>query len=160
MSETPDRKTRAKITIDGTPYFLPPLDTLDIDEAIVLYNYSSMTFDQIWELEGLHPGVIAGLLHVSIQRSDRALREREVREMVGKVNMMAILEEFSAVEPPDPTKAAAPSPEPDSSRRPSEPEPSSGDAGGSASEPSPEQSPLDSTGTPDSPLSAQTTSAV
>ena len=163
MSETPDSKDqdkRATITVDGTPYVLPPLDTMDIDEAIVLYDYSSMTFDQIFELEGLHPGVIGGLLHVAIQRSDRALRPREVKEMVGKVNMMAVLEEFAAVEVPDPTKAAAPSPEPDSSRSPSDPDSSSGDAGVSASEPSQEQSPLEPTGSPDSLLSAPTSSAV
>jgi hypothetical protein len=164
MSEMPDKDKekdkRATITVDGTPYVLPALDTMDIDEAIVLYDYSSMTFDQIFELEGLHPGVIGGLLHVAIQRSDRALRPREVKEMVGKVNMMAVLEEFASVEVPDPTKAAAPSLEPDSSRSPLDPDSSSGDAGSDASGLSPVPSPLELTGSPDSPLSAQTSSAV
>ena len=83
------------ITVEGTPYVLPALDTFDLDEAMVLYDYAEMTFDQVWELEGLHPGVIGALLHVAIQRSDRALRTEEVREMVGRVNMMEVMVELS-----------------------------------------------------------------
>jgi hypothetical protein len=110
------RREPARITIDGTPYVLPSMDSMDMDEAMVLYRYSDLSFDQIFELEGVHPGVVAGLLHVAIQRSDPALREREVKEMVSKVNMMNILEQLAvlAENTPDPTKVAAQPPQPDS----------------------------------------------
>jgi len=138
----------ATITVEGTPYVLPALDTFDLDEAIILYNYSGLTFDQVWELEGLNPGVIKSLLHIAIQRSDRALRGRDIEEMVGRVNMMEVMVELSraADEMPDPTKGAQPPLESDSPTSSDESTPSSGDAGDSSSEPSPEKSSPDSTG--------------
>jgi hypothetical protein len=125
---------------------------IDIDDAIVLYNYSTLTFDQVWELEGLHPGVIKALLHIAIQRSDPSLREREIAEMVGAVNMMDVMEQLSVIaeEAPDPTKGGAPPVEDDSKRSSDEPTGSSGTDGSATSEPSPENSSPGSTGVPTS----------
>lgn len=146
--DEPERR-RATITVDGTPYVLPPVDSLSIDEARVLYDYSGLTYDQVLELEGLHPGAIGGLLHVAIQRSDAALRRREIQMMVGSVNMMAVLEELAEIEVPDPTPGGAPSPEPDSEPRTSGSADSSGDDGATASEIPQEPSLPDSTGSLD-----------
>lgn len=109
------RNEPTRIEVDGTPYVLPALDTFDLDEAMVMYRYSHLTFDQIFELEGLHPGVIAGLLHVAIARSDPALRDRQVEEQVRKVNMMAVFEQFAEIAEnvADPTKGSVQPPEPD-----------------------------------------------
>lgn len=162
MEEQPD--VRASITVDGTPYVLPALDSFDLDEAMIMYRYSDMTFDQIFELEGLHPGVVGGLLHVAIQRSDPALREREIKRMVGEVNMMGVLEQLAALasEAPDPTQDEAPPADDDSKRSKLEPIGPSGVSGDSASEPSLVRSSPDSSGTPDSDTTADfvpTTSA-
>jgi hypothetical protein len=145
-----------RITVDGTPYVIPPLDTFDLDEAMVMYKYSELTFDQIFELEGLHPGVIAGLLHVSIQRSDPALREKEVREQVKRINMMNVMEQLAELvdQQPDPTKDGAQQLELDSNRSSSEATSSSGDDSESSSEHSPEKSSPDSSGSPDSDTSS------
>ena len=150
MEEQP--RTEARVIVDDTPYVLPALDTFDLDEAMIMYKYSNLTFDQIFELEGLHPGVVAGLLHVAIQRSDPALREREVRETVRKVNMMNVLEQLAdlADQQPDPTPAEAQQPEPDSPTSSSDPPASSGDSSSDDSERSPERSSPDSSGLPDS----------
>jgi len=139
-----------RITVQGTPYVLPQLASFDIDEAIILYNYSSFTFDQVWELEGLHPGVIKALLHIAILRSDPSLREREISEMVGSVNMMDVMDQLSAIAEaaPDPTKGGAPPAEDDSKPSSDESTPSSGRTGETDSEPSQELLSLASTGVP------------
>ena len=143
-----EQVSQARITVEGTPYLLPALDTFDLDEAMVMFRYSNLTFDQIFELEGLHPGVVAGLLHVAIARSDPALREREIKRMVSAVNMMNVLEQLAAMadEAPDPTEA--PPPESDSKRSSDEPTESSGAVGSDPSELSPERSSRVSTGLP------------
>jgi len=146
------RSEPTRIEVEGTPYVLPPLDTFDLDEAMVMYRYSSLSFDQIFELEGLHPGVVAGLLHVGIARSDPSLREREVREMVGKVNMMNVLEQLAALaeDQPDPTPAEAQQSEPSSPTSSDDPTRSSGASSDVDSEQLPESSSPDSSGLPDS----------
>lgn len=154
-----------RITVGDTPYVLPPLDTFDMDEAMIMYKYSELTFDQIWELEGLHPGVIAGLLHVAIQRSDPALREREVKKMVSNVNMMNVMEQLATLadEAPDPTPDEVLPPESDLPRSKPEETESSGSDSSSSSEPSQESVSQDSSGDPDSDTPATsplTTSAV
>lgn len=148
--------SQTRILVGDTPYVLPPLDTFDLDEAMVMYRYSELTFDQIFDLEGLHPGVVAGLLHVAIQRSDPALREREVKAIVSKINMMNVLEQLAdiAEKMPDPTKGAVPPTEDESQTSKPEATESSGSASSESSEPSPEKSSPDSSGSPDSATSA------
>jgi hypothetical protein len=150
------RREPTRIEVEGTPYVLPALDTFDLDEAMVMYRYSSLTFDQIFELEGLHPGVVAALLHVAIARSDPALKEREVKEMVLRVNMMSVLEQLAMIADslPDPTLAEAPQPEPNLPRSSSGPIGSSGESSGSGSEPLPERSSPGSSGLPGSAIPA------
>ena len=140
----------ARITVEGTPNVLPSLDTFNLDEAIVLYNYSGLTFDQVWELEGLHPGVIKSLMHIAIQRSDPALRGRDISETLGRVNMMEVMNELAQIEMPDPTQGGQPPLESDSSQSSDVSTPSSGSDGGLVSELSPEKSNPDSTGAPTS----------
>ena len=141
-----------RITVEGTPYVLPSLDTFDLDEAIILYDYSGLTFDAVWELEGLHPGVIKTLLHVAMLRSDPSLRDRDIRETIGRVNMMEMMSELAQIAEsmPDPTQGGQPPVESDSSRNSEEPTPSSGTSGETDSEHSPEKSNPVSTGVPSS----------
>lgn len=154
--EEQETTSAPRIFVGDTPYVLPPLDTFDLDEAMVMYRYSDLTFDQIFELEGLHPGVVSGLLYVAIARSDPALRDREIKAMVSKVNMMNVLEQLAAMADaaPDPTKDEAPPVEDDSKRSSEDPTGSSGSDGSDASEPSLEKSSHDSSGTPDSDIAA------
>jgi len=160
MSET----DTTRINVNGTPYVLPSLDSFDLDEAMVMYRYSDLTFDQIFELEGLHPGVVAGLLHIAIARSDRALRDKEIKAIVVNVNMMDIMEQLAAIadDAPDPTKGEAQSPEDDSKTSSDEATPPSGIASSVSSEAFPERlSPVPTGGpTPDTSAdSVPTTSA-
>lgn len=155
----------ATLTIHGAEYELPTLDSMDMDEAMVLYRYSDLTFDQVFELEGLHPGVCSALMHIAIQRSDPSLREREIKNLVKTVNMMDVLEQFAAIAEsmPDPTKGSPEQHENGSESRTSEESESGGDDSSDASELSLESLSLDSSGTPDSdttPDSNPTPSAV
>ena len=136
MSEIEPTQSPPRLNVNGTPYVLPTLDSFDMDEAMTMYRYSEMTFDQIFELEGLHPGVVAGLLHVAIARSDPALRDKEIKAMVREVNMMDIMEQLAAIadEAPDPTQAEVPSLESDSPTSNDEVTPPSGIASSVSSE--------------------------
>ncbi len=142
----------ARITVEGTPYVLPALDTFDLDEAIILYEYSGLTFDQVWEIEGLHPGVVKALLHVAVQRSDVSLRQSDIKELVGRVNMMEVMTELANVADamPDPTQGGQPPADEGSLTSNDEATPSSGSVGEADSEHSPEKSNPVSTGVPSS----------
>jgi hypothetical protein len=134
----------ADIMVGEDPYTLPALDTFDIDETIVFYDYTGLTFDQAFEVEGLNPKVVKALLHVAFQRKNPDLRDKDIEEIVGRVNMMAVLEQLA--EAANPTTAEAP----DSSKSSSESTDSSGLNGSGDSAHSPEKSTPASTGAPDS----------
>ncbi len=138
-----------RITIEGTPYVIPTLASMDLDEHIVLFDYTSMTIDQMFDVEGLNPRLIKGLLHVAIQRSDPALSDREIKEML-KVNYMNIIDQFVALaeSAEDPTQGGQPPLESDSKPRTDEQTESSGITGAEDSVPSPEPSSHVSTGAP------------
>ena len=111
-----------------------------------------MTFDQAFEIEGLNPKVIKALLHIAVQRKNPDLRDKDVGEMVGLVNMMGVLEQLAtaAEEAPNPTQDGVQPAGDDSKRSSDESTSSSGANGNDASEPSPEKLSLASSGTPDS----------
>ena len=149
-------ETIARIEVEGTGYVLPQLDTLNLNEGKVMKRHSGMTLDQVLEVEGFDPGVLAGLLAIAIQRSDPALREREIDQMVGDVNMFNLMEQFVAIadQMPDPTKGGTPPVADDSQRSSDAPTEASGSSGSDDSEPSPETSSPVSTGVPTSERSA------
>jgi hypothetical protein len=130
-----------QIMVGEDPYALPALDTLDIDETIVFYDYTGMTFDQAFEIEGLNPKVIKALLHIAVQRKNPDLRNKDVGEMVGLVNIMGVLEQLATAveEEPNPTKDGVQPAGGDSKRNSDESTDSSGANGNDASEPSPEK---------------------
>jgi hypothetical protein len=85
----------AKVKINNEEYEFVGVDTITLDDAIILYEYSGLTLDQIYEFEGhVHPGLIAAILHVSIARAKPELKKREVREFVGRLELSAFEEMF------------------------------------------------------------------
>ena len=52
------------------PYELVTLDDLTLDEAIVVWEYAKLSLDQIPDLEGFHPGVVAALIHIAVARGE------------------------------------------------------------------------------------------
>jgi hypothetical protein len=82
------------LKVDGTEYELPGIDTLNMDEHIILYEYAQIGMDQIAELEGLHPGVLAGLIHVGVARARPEAKKSEIRDVVGKLNLFDVINQL------------------------------------------------------------------
>lgn len=83
--------------IDGVEYPIPTLDTIKLGEAITLHEYTGLTLDQIEDVEGLDPRVLAGLVHVAIARQSPGMKPAAVREMVEEINLLALLESLPTV---------------------------------------------------------------
>jgi hypothetical protein len=77
--------------VNGKDLDLPDYGTFSIDEAIVLYEYSGMTLDQAEEIEGLHPGIIGGLVHIAIARMEPERKAKEIEKAVRAMNLLDLL---------------------------------------------------------------------
>jgi len=129
--------------IEGRDYVMPQQDTLTMDEAIVIYEYSNLTLDQLAEQPG-HPKVMKALLHIAYARGNPDVPSDEVGEIVGScvlIDVFGAALEDDAVVPP----AEASSSSDESS---SESPPSSGDDSSASSDTSQANGHHDSSGTP------------
>lgn len=80
---------------NGEDLDLPDVTTLTLDEAIVLFNYSGLTLDQLEDLEGMHPGVLGGLVHVAVARANPDMRAKDVEKAVRKLNLAELIASFA-----------------------------------------------------------------
>jgi hypothetical protein len=150
--------------IDGVEYPIPELESFDMDELQVMYDYCGFAREDLLsadpqaseddmaehraevERKLRHPGVWRTMLHVAYRRANPQEKDSRIRELTGKVNLYDALGGLEAAEEENPTEINSPS-QPSSgsdSRQPSK----SGDSGW----PSPSASdqpdrPLASTGT-------------
>lgn len=106
----------AQITVNGRQYELVTLDDLTLDEAIVVWEYAKMSLDQIPDLEGFHPGVIAALIHVSVARAEPGELAKTIRQTVGRIKVaelqsvfVEISEEVEELPPPTAPEPSSPS---------------------------------------------------
>lgn len=94
--------------IDGNTYPIPALDTFDMDEAQVLYDYAGCVLEdfapahpewseeekQKWDGDQLakvrNPAFKRALLHVAYARGNPDLKVTEVREAIGKANALDV----------------------------------------------------------------------
>ncbi len=76
---------------NGKEFELPDSGTFTLDEGIVMYGYSGLTMDAISEIEGLHPGVIAGLVHVGIARANPEIKAKEIEAEVRRLNIADLI---------------------------------------------------------------------
>jgi len=134
----------ARFKVNGKEYEIPTLDTFTLNEAIVLHQYSGLTLDELEDVDGLHPGVIASLLHVAIQRGEPSLKPSVVRQMVESVNLVALLESLPEAATDSPPEQTLPSSESSDGS-----ESSSGDGSSTASD-DPASTTPPPTGTPGS----------
>lgn len=96
-----------QITVNARTYDLVPLDEVTLDEAIVVWEYAKLSLDQIPDLEGFHPGVIAALIHIAIARVENE-PAKTIRQVVGKIKVSElekifedISEEVEQLPPPE-----------------------------------------------------------
>jgi hypothetical protein len=92
--------------IDGTLYEVPGLDTLTMDEAQVLYDYSGLTLEdfipedparpdeQSDDLRAKlkNPGFLRALMHIAYQRGNPSLSGVKVKTLIGSASMIGAVE--------------------------------------------------------------------
>ena len=86
------------LKVEGESYPLTSADEITMDEAIVLHDYSGITLDQLEDLEGFNPKVIAAFMHIAIARKRPDLKATELRKMVGAVKVNDLAEAFEEAE--------------------------------------------------------------
>jgi hypothetical protein len=132
----------AQITVNARTYELVTLDDLTLDEAMVLWDYTRMSLDQVAEIEGFHAGVTKALIHVSVARGEPGETSRTIGQTVGQIKLKELNTVFSEIseETEDPPPAPAP------------PAPGSGSGAGSSSigEPAPAAAAPNGSGSPGS----------
>lgn len=94
--------------IDGKFYEFPALDSYDMDELQVLYDYSSLTIEDFQqdpketaeETEQRaklfkNPAVIRSIMHVAYQRAHPELKPDKVKAAIGKAKMLHVYESIA-----------------------------------------------------------------
>jgi hypothetical protein len=130
----------AVITVNAKPYELVSLDDLTLDEAIVMWEYTKLSLDQIPDLEGFHPGVVAGLIHVAVARAEPGESTKTIRQVVGQIKVSELQDVFAdiSVEVEELPPPSAPGQ--------SSPSSSSGEGSSPTGEPAPEPTPANGSG--------------
>ena len=147
-----ENQTEAGFTIDGKVYAIPTLDSLTMDEAQVLFEYSGLTvedfagieIDEELDVEQLdpeqleqlkrmrNPGFLRALLHIAYARGNPALGRKRVERLVGDVNMLDAMIELAEQNAGDDGEPGAdPTPESTSELDESSPRNSDGSSGSS-----------------------------
>jgi hypothetical protein len=132
------------ITVNGKPYELVSISDLTLNEAIVVWEYAKISLDQVPDLEGFHPGLVAALIHVAVARAEPGETTKTIRQVVGRIKVSELEQVFADI-----------SEEVEEVPPPSAPEPSSpsSDSGGTSSiigEPAPAPAPANGSGSPGS----------
>lgn len=133
---------QAAFRIDGSDYAMPQQDTLTMDEAIVIYDYSALTLDQVAAQPG-HPKVMKALLHIAYARGHPDMPTDEVSEVVGRcvlIDVFGAALEDDAIPPAEANST--------SGEKSSGSTPSSGDDSSATSATSQANGRHDSSGTP------------
>ena len=95
--------------IDDLIYPMPALDTLNVDEAQVLYDYSKLTIEDFVKPEELdddefeellkpklrNPGFMRALMHIAYQRGNPRYPAGKVRDAVGSANLISAVESLA-----------------------------------------------------------------
>jgi hypothetical protein len=102
-----------QIHVLGHDYDLVTMDELTLDEAIVVYEYTKLSLDQILNIEGGHPGVVAAMIHVAVARARPDENAASLRKTIGQIPVSDldaifadISEEDEQLPPPSGTGAA------------------------------------------------------
>lgn len=136
-NDTQQEREPARFELDGKMYEMPELRELDIDEWMIVYNYSKVVLRDLMEITDdpsaeqeridklEQPGVMKALFHIAYKRAHPQKTDAAVESLVGKIKYLPTLEALNPEEPEegseeDPTKGTT---EPELG--PSEPESSS-----------------------------------
>ena len=100
--------------IDGVVYEVPGLDTLTMDEAQVLYDYSGLGLEDFAQSDNeteeetrarerlfRNPGLMRALMHIAYQRKHTKLPASQIRRLVGAANVLDALQGLVTEAPED-----------------------------------------------------------
>jgi hypothetical protein len=130
-----------KFKVEGVDYEFPAVDSLTMDETILLERYAGQTVEAFLPGESLPMGAVKALIVIGIMRQKPDESERSVAEAIGKIKLAelgTLMEEEGAERSPP---VSAPTGNDDSTR-------TSGGDGNNASGLSPEVLPLRGSGLP------------
>jgi hypothetical protein len=123
--------------IDGKLHELPTIDSLNMDEAQILYDYSGLAIQDFAPPEGVtdeehqqtiaplvkNPGFLRALMHIAYQRANPKMTTARVKQAIGTANIVEAMQELA---PPDDREDDARPPESTTGPEPSSPTSSSG----------------------------------
>lgn len=106
-----------QITVNGRSYRLVAVDEFTLDEAMIVWEYTKLGLDQIAELEGDHPGLVAALIHIAVARGEPDETYKSIRRIVGQLPVTELATVFAQIseeaEPLPPTNWPADAAGPD-----------------------------------------------
>jgi hypothetical protein len=123
-----DDKPSAEFVIDGKSYPIPMLDTFDMNEAQILYDYANVTLEDFapahpeWpeeerekyeagQLEKVrNPAFKRALLHVAYARGNPGQKFEFVREIIGRANTLDVTVALLTEDDASPPKTSSPRP--------------------------------------------------
>lgn len=94
----------AGFVIDGRDYDIPTIDSLNMDESCVLYDYAGLALDDFAVDEDdddavaevsrklRNPAFVKALLHIAYQRGNPDAKPATVEKLVGTVKLMEAME--------------------------------------------------------------------
>jgi hypothetical protein len=133
-----------QITVNGKPYELVMLSDLTLDEAIVVWDYAKVSLDQVPDLEGFHPGLVAALIHVAVARAEPGETQKSIRQVVGKIKVSELEQVFTEI------SVEVEELPPPSATEPSSPSTGSGETSSATGEPAPAPTEANGSGSPGS----------
>lgn len=96
-----------KINVEGVEYGFPEVDSLTMDEAIMLERYSGVGVEELIPGESVPMGAIKALVVIAIMRANPKESEREVAARIGAIKLgeLNALVEGEEPVPPSPTES-------------------------------------------------------
>ena len=89
--------TDRQITVNGRNYRMVRVDEFTLDEAMVVWEYTKLGLDQIPDLEGDHPGLVAALIHIAVARGEPDESYKAIRQVVGRLPVTELSTVFAQI---------------------------------------------------------------
>jgi hypothetical protein len=84
----------AKLKIDGVEYEFPSIDSVTLDEAVMLERYAGVGLEQLAPGTALPLGAVKGLILIAIRRVRPDVTERELAERIGQLKLAELQDVF------------------------------------------------------------------